>query len=112
MRAGHQEAIVADRRGADAVLGPGVYRHALADLATRADLKSGRPAAVVHRLRRRAERGERVDRRTRPDRSMSGNMHLCDQLAAIANRNTRADHAIRADFDIGPDDRAWRDPRG
>src|SRR5437016_5341542 len=108
MRAGHQEAIITDTRDAATVLGPGVDRHALADLAARANGEPRRPAAIMYRLRRRAERGERVDHCAGTDCRMARDMHMGDELAGIPDRDIRADDAIGTDFDIGPDDRGWR----
>jgi len=59
--ADHDEAAVADAGDATAVFGADVHGDALAQLAVRADDQFGRTAAIMHRLRRRAERGERID---------------------------------------------------
>src|ERR1044072_582795 len=75
MRADHQEAAIADRRDPSSADSAGIDRDALADLAVRADDKPRRLALVVHRLRRRAERGEGIDRGARPDRRVTRAMH-------------------------------------
>ena len=49
--------------------GAGVHGDVFADLAFGADDQPRRLAAIGHRLRRRAERGERIDDRPRADRS-------------------------------------------
>src|SRR5437588_11803749 len=112
MRTDHHETVVADRGDAAAVLGPGVDGNILADLAARADRQPRRSAAVVYRLRCRAERSERIDRRAWPDRSVAGDVHMRGELAPMADGDVRAYHAIRTDLDIGFDHRAWRYPGG
>ena len=61
MGSDHEEAAIADAGHAAAVLGPGIHGDALAQLAARPDHQPRRAAAIVHRLRRRAQRGERID---------------------------------------------------
>src|SRR5262249_35847555 len=112
MRACHEEAVVADRGDPAAARGAEIDRDALADLALLADGQLRRLAVIVHRLRRTAERGERMDDRPGTDRGAAGKVHMSDQLAAVGDRDMRPDHAVRADADIGPDDRARRDAGG
>ena len=59
----HEETACADPRDAAAARGADIHRHAFADLALWADNKLGRLAAIMHRLRRRAERRERINDR-------------------------------------------------
>ena len=97
MRADHQKAAVADLGDAAAILGAGVHGDVFADIAVGADHEPRRPAAIVHRLRRRAERGERADDGARADRGMAGEIDVRQQPAAVADRHMRADGAIRTD---------------
>ena len=57
----HEKAAVADACYAAAFLGAGIHGDAFAQLAAGADDEAGRTAAIVHRLRRRAERREGID---------------------------------------------------
>ena len=75
--------------------------------------KPRRPAAILHRLRRRAERGERINDRARADRGMTGDMHMRDEPAAVADLDMRADRRNRArSIDVCADHRARVDPGG
>ena len=80
-----------------------------ADVAVGADHEPGRAAAILDRLRRRAERGERIDHGARADGGVAGDVDVGDQPAAVADRHVRADDAIGTDRDVAPDHR--RRPR-
>src|ERR1043165_518836 len=66
----------------------------------------------MHRLRRRAERAERIDDTTGSDRGVPGHVHLRDQLAVVADRDVRPDHAIGPDLNPVADDGARRNAGG
>src|ERR1043165_1444394 len=104
----HQKAGVANGSDPSSTRGAGIDGNALADLAVRADDKPCRLAFVVHGLRRRAEGGERINRRARADGRVAGKVRVRDQLAVIAKRDVRTDYAIGADFDVRADDGARR----
>ena len=80
-----KKAAVADFGHAAAVLGAGIHGDIFADVAVGADHEPGRPAAIVHRLRRRAERGKRMDDGARADRGMAGEIDMREQPAAVAD---------------------------
>ena len=76
-------------------------------------------AAVLHRLRRRAERGERINHGARADRGVAGDMHVRDQPAAVADHDVRTDRRNTARStrrrpiaapggDARRSDRSWR----
>src|SRR3984957_8208720 len=109
---GHEEAAVADRGDAAAVLGAEIHRDAFAQVASGADDEAGRAAAIARRLRRRAERDERIDHGAGTDRRVAGEVHVGDQPAAVADDDMGPDHAIGADRDILADRRAGRDAGG
>ena len=111
MRADHEEALVADLGDAAVVLGADVHGDAFADVAIGADDESRRAAAISHRLRRRAERGERIDHGARADRGVAGDMDMRDEPAAVAERDMGADDAIRTDRHVVSDRRPAFDPR-
>src|SRR6266851_3493008 len=90
---GHVEPAFAD-------LGADVHGHALADVALAADDEPRRPAAVTDRLRRRAERGEGVDRRSSTQGGMAGDVDVRQQPASRSDRDVRADDAIGPDVDV------------
>ena len=56
-----------------------------------------RPAPVARRLRRTAERRERSNARARTDRGVALEYEHARQLAAVADHDIAADHAIRPD---------------
>jgi hypothetical protein len=105
MRSGHHERVVADRGRAAPFRRPEADRDMLADVTVFADRERRVLAVIVHRLRRRAERGERPDRGACADRGAALNGNVAHQLATVADRDLRADHAVRADLDAGADDR-------
>src|SRR5262245_37805820 len=76
MGADHEEAAVADAREPAAVLGPEVHGDVFADVAVGADLEPRRSAAIADRLRRCAERRERIDLGARSDAGVAGHMHM------------------------------------
>src|SRR4029077_6046958 len=96
--ADHDEAAVADPRDATAVFGADVHGDALAQLAARADDQFGRAAAIMHRLRRRAERGERIDHGALADRGDAGDVDVADKTHAVFELDLRPDQAIRPDL--------------
>src|SRR6188768_4341 len=89
MRAYHQKAVVSDNRVAAAALSADIDGHALADLTARTDRQPRWLAAIMHRLGRRTERGERINRATRPDRRMPREVHVCDEPAVFADGDMR-----------------------
>src|SRR5262245_10781397 len=106
MGADHQEAAIAHLGDAAVILGSGIHGDAFANIATGTDHQPGRTAAILDRLRRRAERCERIDHGARADRGVTGNMNMRHQPAAVADRDMRADDAIGADRHVMPDRRA------
>ena len=106
MRSRHQKAMVADLGDAAIVFRAGIDGDVLADVAIRADGEPRRPAAVFDRLRRRAQRGERIDHGARPDRGMPGDVHMGDEPAAFADDDVGSDDAIGSDRRVGSDLRA------
>ena len=96
VRADHEEAAVADLGDAAAVLGPGIHRDALADVTVGADHEARRPAAILHRLRRRAERGKGIDHRARADRVCPVTLTCAMQPAAVADTTFGADRRSTA----------------
>ena len=85
---------------AAAVLGAGVHGDVFANVAVGADHEPRRPAAIAERLRRRTERGERMDDGARADRRVAGDVDMGDQPTAVAEHDMRADGAIRTDADV------------
>src|SRR5262245_49716632 len=69
MRTHHDQALVADLGDAAIILRAGVHRDVLADIASRADHKPRRTAAILVRLRRGSKRRKRSNDRPRPDPS-------------------------------------------
>src|SRR5262249_6204635 len=59
--ADHEEAAITHLAQPAAVLGADIHGNACADVAIRSDHQPGRAAAILHQLRRGAERGERID---------------------------------------------------
>src|SRR5215470_7815840 len=96
---------LAATRGSD-VHGDGFTQHTVG-----ADAQPSRLALVVHRLRRTAERGERIDHGPRSNRRMPLDMNVRDEPTALADDDVRTDHAIGPDGDILAD-RARFDLRG
>src|SRR5215471_6740636 len=94
VRADHEEAAIAHAGDAAGVLGAEIHGDVLADITTGADFEPRRSAAILDRLRRRAERGERIDFGARADRSMAGHVHMGDERTSLADRNVRANHTI------------------
>ena len=110
MGADHEETMVADFGHAAAVLGAGIHGDIFADIAVGADHEPRRPAAVMRRLRRRAERCERMNDGARTDGCMAGEIDVPDQPAAVADRDMSADGAIGADRYIAADCSPRLDP--
>src|SRR5262249_16019644 len=90
----------------------GVERDALADIAVGADHKPRRPAAILHRLRRRPQRSERRNDGARADRRMAGDVHVRQEPAAFADGHIPADDAVGTDLGVGGDGGALVDQRG
>ena len=89
MAAVHEIAAVADARHAATGHRAGVHGDGFADRAARADLEPGQFAAIAQRLRRRAERDERIDRAAIADTGLRRDVDMGDQFA------------VRADHDVG-----------
>src|SRR5262249_44770872 len=91
---GHEKATIADFGHAAVVLGARVEGYALPDSAVSPDRTPARPAAILDRLRRRAERGEWVDDCARPDGGVTGDMDVGHEAAPLAHHDVRADDAV------------------
>src|SRR6185503_18372718 len=109
---GHEESAVADLGDPAAVLGADIHRHALADIAVGAHHQPGRAAAKSHRLRRRTERGERIDDGARADGGVAGDVDMGDKPATVRDHDVAADDAIRPDRYVLPDNGPRLDLRG
>jgi hypothetical protein len=72
---------------------------AFADIAARPDNQLRGAAAVMHRLRRRPERGKRIDDSAFADRRDAGDMNVGDQAHAVAKLDIRPDCAVGTDLD-------------
>src|SRR5215475_2034593 len=112
MSTDHEEAAVAHMREPAAIFGAGVHGDMLANVTAGADLEPRRSAAILDRLRRRAERRERIDLGARSDAGMAGHVNMSDQGASLADHNIRADHAIGTDCHLRPDRRSLSDAGG
>src|SRR5258708_16033370 len=78
---GHEKTTLADFGHAAIVLGAGVNGYVLADIAVRPDRKPGRPAAILDRLWRRAQRGEGINDGARPHGRVTGYLDMGNQPA-------------------------------
>ena len=112
MAAIHEVAALADAGDAAAGNGAGVHGDGFADGAARTDLEPGQFALVAQRLRRRAERDERIDRAAGSDRGLRGDVNMRDQIAVGADNDVPADDAIGADCCPLADHSAILNPRG
>src|SRR5260370_13641956 len=84
MAAVHEISAIADPGNTASTDGAGVHGHLFPDGATPADLKPGELAAIAQRLRRRAERNERIDRAALAERALRRDLHLRSPLALHA----------------------------
>src|SRR4029453_8521954 len=84
----------------------------LADIAVGADLESRRSAAILYRLRRRAERSEWIDLGAWADCGVAASRQMGEEGAVPADGDVRTDHAIGADGDLRPDRRTIGDAGG
>src|SRR5580658_2614504 len=91
----HQQTMFADASYSAAVFGAGIDGHAFAQLTAWPYNQLGRAAAIVHRLRRRSQRCERIDDRTVTDSGHAGDVNMGDEAHACAKRNAGSDNAIR-----------------
>src|SRR6266478_7443907 len=82
MRSGHEKAVIADLRHSAIVFGPGIHRHAFADIAVAAHHQPGRAPAILDRLWRGPKRSERINHRARSDGRVAGEMNIGDKPAA------------------------------
>ena len=112
MGADHKKAAIADARYSAAVFGAGIHGDAFAQLAARADDEPRRAAAIMHRLRRRAERRERINDGAFADRRNAGDMNMGDEADAGFELDLRTDDAIRPDLHALVNARAVGDARG
>jgi hypothetical protein len=87
----HKEATFADPCDPSAGFSAYIHGNAFAYLAVCADSKSGRLAAIVNRLRRRAERGEWINDGPLADRRCAGDVNLPDEADAIFQLNVGTD---------------------
>ena len=97
VRSDHQETTIADRGDAAAVFGACVDRHGFTDLALRSNDEAGGRAAVLHRLRCRPERSERINDRAGSDAGMASEMNVSYQACPGSEGDVRSDDAIRTD---------------
>ena len=102
----HEKAARSDPRYAASAGGADIHRHAFAYLAARADDELGGFAAIMHRLRRRAERGEGINDRALADGGGAGDVDMADEAHAIFQLDMRADQTIGPDLDAIADTRA------
>src|SRR5689334_25289283 len=112
MGADHEPAAVSDFGDAAIVLGPGIHRHAFADLAIGADHQPRGTAAILDRLRRRAEGSEWINHGARADGGVTGDMNMRQQLAIITNFDVGTDDAVGPDRCTMTDHRPRFDPGG
>src|SRR6185369_4776214 len=94
MAAIHEIAALADPRHAAAGNRAGIHGDGFADGAARTDLQPGQFALVAQRLRRGAERGERIDCASVPDRGLRSDVNMRDQIAVGADDDVPANDAI------------------
>src|SRR5262249_11169915 len=88
----------------------GVHRDAFANIAISADDKSRRTAAIFHRLRRRAERRERIDDRAWSNGGVAGDTDVSDKSTTVTDCHMRTDDTIRPDRNIISDHGSGLDP--
>ena len=108
----HEETARTDPRYTASAWGADIHRHAFAELTLRADDKLGGLAAIMHRLRRRAERSEGIDDGALADRGGAGDVDMSDEAHAVFQLDIRADQTIGPDLDAVADTRAVGDARG
>ncbi len=112
MAAIHEVAAVADAGDAAAGHGADVHGDGFADGAAGADFEPGQFAAIAQRLRRGAQRDERIDRAVIADRRLRRDVHMRDQLAIGADHDMATDDAIGTDRGALADHSAIFNPRG
>src|SRR5258707_13350790 len=95
MRSGHEKAVIPDLRHSPIVFGPGIHRHAFADIAVAARHQPGRAPALLNRLWRGSKRSERINPRARSDGRLPDERNIGEKPAAIADGNVRPNHAKR-----------------
>ena len=78
---------------AAALLGAGIHGDALAQLAARADDQTGRAAVIVHRLRRHAERDERIDDNAFAEGGRAGDVDVGEEVHPAPELDLRPDQA-------------------
>ncbi len=111
MAAVHEITAITDPGYATAGDGAGVHGDLLPDGTAVADLEPGQLAAIAQRLRRRAQRNERIDRAAVADRGLRGDVHMRDQLAVRADHDVGTDDAVRTDRGALADHSAILNPR-
>ena len=87
----HEKAAFADAGHPAAVFRTGIHCRPFTDIATRPDNQPRGTAAVMHRLRRRPQRSERVNDRAFADCGGAGDMNLGDEANAVAKLDIRPD---------------------
>src|SRR5436190_24385234 len=112
MAAVHEVAAVADASDAAAGHGAGVHGDGFADGAAGPDLEPGQFAAIAQRLRRGAQRDERVDGAAVADRRLRRDVDMRDQSAVSADHHMATDDAIGTDRGPLADHCAVFYPRG
>src|SRR6202167_3269271 len=94
----HEKAALAHAGHPAAVFRTGIHCRAFADITVRPDNQARGAAAIMHRLRWRPERSERVDDRAFTDRCDAGDMNVSDQAHTIAKLNIGPDCAVGTDL--------------
>ena len=100
MHARHEEAVIADSRGAAAMGGAGMHGDMLADLVVAADDQIRLLAPIFQILGPMAEAGEGKDAAAFAERRPSGDHHMGFQPAAASDAHPGVDLAERADMDV------------
>src|SRR5262249_23345995 len=99
MRSDHERTALPHLRDAAAILGTGIHVDALAQFASPADHHSGFATAIMDRLRRRSERGKRVNDGSFANRRRAGDADLGDEAHAALEFDPRSDQTIGSDLD-------------
>ena len=118
MTVGHEKSALAYTRDATTVLGAGIDRHPLANIAIGPNDQPGLTAAIAGRLRRRSKRSERTDDGAVTDCCQPGDVNVRHQPAIVTDLHARTDNAVWPNDGALPDDRTlaqaeilanWRD---
>ena len=112
VRIGEERAVVANRGGHAAALGPRVHCHAFADHAVGADRQRRWLTAVLEVLRLVSDGRERPNFGPRANRRPPGDTDVANQLHALAKLDIGTNDAERPNFDAGAELRPGLDDRG